>query len=155
MYPYPVVLWEDPYYMIVVSDAYTTSLSAGPFTYLRKPFILSHDYNESEATGTGGLVLPGTSYIAVGDYFLMKSYSTYVNSAGEPTTYSPGSKVQRIADFNIISNYGGDGEQIVIGFPWGYTDTPDFPAFIHDRLVEMAVTLFMDEAKLKLIPKAG
>ena len=75
---------------------------------------------------------------------------TYVNSVGVATTFKPGDKVLKVAGYNTITY---DDEQIVVGYPWGLTDTPDFPAYLHDSILDQAVSLFLEEAKLKLITK--
>ena len=151
MYPKPVVCWEDPYYLIVVADAYTTSITAGPLAYIRKPYTLGYNYLELTATETSNLDI---SDIPDDTYFLMKTYSKYYNPEEELTSFSPGSKVLKMADYDAVTNYLGTGEVAKVGYPWGYTDTPDFPPYLHTMLVDMAVELFMDEAKLKLIQKA-
>lgn len=146
-----LAVWEDPYYVMIVGDAYVTSISLPYLTYLKKPFELSFDYQELTAsTQYGDLDI---TIITDGTYFLMKSYSRYKDADGDDALYKPGDKVQKIAGFNTIYNYPGTGEQVKVGYPWGYTDTPEFPEYFHEQIVDMAVQIFLDEAKLKLIPK--
>jgi hypothetical protein len=149
MYPKPVVVWEDPYYLMLIGDAYTTVLTAGNLTYLRKPYKLDFDYSELAGVGTANLDITS---LATGSYFLAKANLTYVNSAGVPTRFKPGDKVIKVAGYNDITYLD---EPIVIGKPWGSTDTPDFPAFLHETLLDLAVSLFLDEAKFKLVPKSA
>jgi hypothetical protein len=149
MYPRPVAVWEDPYYIMLIGDAYTTTIIPGNLVYLRKPYKLSFEYSELDGVGTGNLDIFA---ISNGSYFLAKSNILYVNSTGVPTTFRTGSKVQKIAGYNTITYID---EQLKIGTPWGYTDVPDLPDYLHDELVEKAVSLFVDEAKFKLIKKSA
>jgi hypothetical protein len=147
MYPKPIVVWEDPYYLMLIGDAYTTSLVAGVLTYLRKPYKLDFSYTELAGVGTGSLSITA---ITNASYFLSRSRLTYVDSGGTPVTYKAGEKILKVAGYNTISY---SDEPIVVGYPWGYTNTPDFPAHLHDMFVDLAVSLFLEEAKFKLIPK--
>ena len=147
MYPKPIAVWEDPFYLMVIGDAYTTVLTAGNLTYLRKPYKLDFSYSELSGVGTGDLDITS---ITNGTFFLAKARLVYVNSAGVPTTYFPGDKVTKVAGYNTIT-YAD--EPIVVGSPWGLTDSPDFPSSLHDLLVDLAVSLFLEEAKFKLITK--
>jgi hypothetical protein len=148
MYPKPIIVWEDPYYIMLIGDAYTTTLTAGNLTYLRRPYKLDFSYTElSYYTTLDITVIPNNSY------FLTKSRLTYVNEWGVQTIFRPGSKVQKINGYQSCTQAGE--WPIAVGYPWGLTDTPDFPAYLHDSIVDMAVSLFLDEAKLRLIPKTA
>jgi len=152
MYPKPIALWEDPYYIILIGDAYVTELTAGSLLYVRKPFILSYNYKELEAaSATGDLSI---SDITDDTYFLMMAYGNYVDADGVDTVYVPGDKVKKIASYNTITYNATYEETLKVGYPWGETNTPDFPDYLHDTLLEVAVGLFLDQAKLKLIEKS-
>lgn len=148
MYPKPIAVWEDPYYIMLIGDAYTTSLTAGLLTYLRKPYKLDHSYTELSGTSTGNLTI---SAITAATYFLAKSRFTYVDPNGVPAIFKPGDKVYKRAGSDTLTYID---EPIKVGYPWGYTDTPDFPAYLHETIVDMAVSMFLDEAKFKLVSKA-
>lgn len=152
MYPRPICVWEDPYYIMVIGDAFTTAITAPYLSYIRKPYIMSFGYQSLTASSEFGNL--NISAITDGSYFLMRSYSQYVDSGGTPTNYNPGDKVQKITGYNTVTNIGGSGETCSVGYPYGETDTPDFPAYLHDRIIEIASQLFLDQAKLKLIPKS-
>lgn len=147
MYPKPIAVWENPYYIMVIVDAYTTSVTAGFLNYLKKPFKLDFSYAELEAVGNGNLDITS---ITNNTDFLTKSNITYVNAGGSPTVYKAGEKVTKQTGYNTITYLD---EHIIVGYPWGYTDKPEFPEYLHDSLVELAVTAFLDEAKFRLIPQ--
>jgi hypothetical protein len=149
MYPRPLAVFEDKYYIMLIGDAYTTALTAGLLTYLRKPYKVDFSYIELSATGIGNLSITA---ITNNSYFLSKANLTYVDSTGTPTTYKPGDKVLKVTGYNTITYLD---EPIVVGYPWGQTDTLDFPEFMHEGIVDLAVSLFLDEAKFKLIPKSS
>jgi hypothetical protein len=149
MYPRPLAVFEDPYYIMLIGDAYTTSLTAGLLTYMRKPYKLDFSYTELSATGTGNLTITA---ITDNTYFLAKARFTYVNSTGTPTIFKPGDKVQKVSGYNTIT-YAD--EPIIVGYPWGMSDSLDFPEYMHPGILDLAVSLFLDEAKFKLIPKSS
>jgi hypothetical protein len=152
MYPKPIAVWEDPYSIMVIGDAYTTSISADQFTYLRKPYKLDYNYYELKGSLYGGSC--DISSIPTDTWFLAKSYLTYVDRAGTTTNYKPGDKIIKVYGYNTITSIDvPNNEQVIVSYPWGYTDTPDFPTYLHDSIVDMAVSLFLDEAKFKLITK--
>ena len=145
MLPTPLALWNDKYYITLIGDAYTTSIGTPILTYLKKPYSLSYDYTEITTEGLNNIAT-----IPDDTYFIMHSYSQYVDALGAITNYDAGSKVLKIADHDTVTKIQ---EDIKVGYPWGDTDTPEFPAYLHDKLVENAVSIFLDEAKLKLVPK--
>jgi hypothetical protein len=149
MYPKPVAVWEDPYYIMLIGDAYTTGLTAGLLTYMRKPYKLDFDYSELSGVGTGNINI---TTIPVGTYFLAKARMTYVNSAGNPTVFKPDDKFLKVAGYNTITYID---EPLKIGHPWGSTDTLDFPEYLHASILDLAVSLFLDEAKFRLVPKSS
>jgi hypothetical protein len=149
MYPKPIAVWEDPYYIMLIGDAYTTVLTAGLLTYLRKPYKLDHGYSEIAGTSTGNVTITA---ITTGEYFLAKSRFTYVDPAGVPAIFKPGDKVLKVAGSNTLTFID---EPIIVGYPWGYTNKPDFPAYIHEGLVDIAVSMFLDESKFKLVSKSA
>jgi hypothetical protein len=149
MYPKPLAVFEDKYYIMLIGDAYTTSLTAGLLTYMRKPYKLDFSYAELSAVGTGNLSI---STITDGSYFLAKAGFTYVSSTGVPIVFKPGDKVLKVSGYNTIT-YAD--EPIIVGYPWGMTDTLDFPEYMHPGILDLAVSLFLDEAKFKLIPKSN
>lgn len=144
----PVAFIEDEFYLVVVGDSYVTAIEANRLTYLRKPDKLSYDYTEL----TGNPDLNITS-ISNGTYMRMLTPVQYVNTGGATTNYLPGEKVIKVAGYNTI--FDRNNEPVKIGYPWGYTDTPDFPEHMHEDILERSTQLFLDEAKLKLLPKEG
>jgi len=152
MFDKPVALWDDPYNVVIIGDAYTSYIGDPTLTYVKKPFELSFDYNELVASSQYEDL--DISVITDGSYFLMKSHSIYVDTSRIGTYYMPGEKVQKIAGYDTVYNYGGIGQQVTVGYPWGYTDTPEFPEHLQETLVDMAVEMFLEEGKLKLTPKA-
>lgn len=148
LHPQPVSFWEDPYYLYLIGDAYTTSITAGVLTFIRKPYKLNFDYAELTGVEDNDLNI---NVIQDGTYFLAKSYCTYVDGSGTPANYEPGSKVLKVAGHATVQSL--NTETVNVGYPWGNTDTFDFPDYLHEQLVEIAVSLFL-EAKLKLVQKA-
>lgn len=147
MYVKPISVWEDPYYIMIIGDAYTTAITGLYLTYLRKPYKLDFNYAELTGVGTGNLDITA---ITNGTYFLTKSNMTYVDSLGTPTTYKAGDKVLKVTGYNTVTYVD---ELLIVGYPWGSTDTPDLPSYLHEPILDTAVSMFLDEAKLKLITK--
>jgi len=144
----PIAFIEDEFYLVVLGDAYVTAITADFLSYLRKPDKLSFDY--TELTGTPDLDITS---ISTGVNVRMLTPVTYVNAGGAATNYLPGDKVTKVAGYNTMT--ARDSEPVMLGYPWGYTDTPDFPEHMHEDILERSTQLFLDEAKLKLIPKEG
>jgi hypothetical protein len=144
----PVAFIEDEFYLVVVGDAYVTSITADHLTYLRKPDKLSFDY--TELTGTPELDI---NMVPNGTNIRMLTPVQYVNSGGSATDYLPGDKVIKVSGYNNM--IPKNNEPVKIGYPWGFTDTPDFPEYMHEDILERSTQLFLDEANLKLIPKEG
>jgi hypothetical protein len=144
----PVAFIEDEFYLVVVGDAYVTSITADHLTYLRKPDKLSFDY--TELTGTPDLDI---NMVPNGTNIRMLTPVQYVNSGGSATDYLPGDKVIKVSGYNNM--IPKNNEPVKIGYPWGFTDTPDFPEYMHEDILERSTQLFLDEANLKLIPKEG
>lgn len=142
----PVAFIEDEFYVCILGDAYTTSISADTISYVRKPSVLSFDYMELSGTSTIDI-----TSITTGVYMKALTALTYVNAGGSPVNYKAGDKIIKVAGYNTITALSG--EPPAIGYPWGYTDTPDFPDYLHEDILERATMLFLDEAKLKLVPK--
>ncbi len=143
----PVAFIEDEFYLVVVGDAYTIALSVDHLTYLRKPDKLSFDYTEL----TGDPSSLDITTVPNGSYMRMLTLGVYVNIAGQPANYRAGDKVLKVAGYNSI--FDVNAEPPKIGYPWGYTNTPDFPEYLHEDILERATQLFLEEANLKLIPK--
>ncbi|NJO07984.1 MAG: hypothetical protein HC876_22070 [Chloroflexaceae bacterium] len=141
----PVAFIEDEFYIVVVGDSYVTSIVLSSLNYIRKPDKLSFEYAEL----TGGSASLDISSIPAGVYMRALSYLRYVNSAGSTVNFNPGDKVLKISGYNTI--FSIDSEPVKIGHPWGYTDTPDFPEYMHQDILERAIQMFLDESKLKLV----
>ena len=151
MFPKPICVWEDPFYIMIIGDAYTTEIKLPFIGYIRKPYILSHDYKEIVNPYAGGNI--DITAITNGSFFLAMSNSIYVDKDGAPKEYYPGDKVTKVAGYNTVSPTGVTGEIVKVGYPWGLTDTPDLPDYLHESLVEMATQMFLEEAKFKLVSK--
>jgi len=144
----PITFIEDEFYIVVVGDAFVTAITADFLTYMRKPDKLSYDY--TELTGTPNLDITS---ISTGVYMRMLTPVTYVDTGGSPANYLPGDKVIKVGGYNNMT--ARNNEPVQIGYPWGYTDTPDFPEHMHEDILERSTQLFLEEAKLKLLPKEG
>ncbi len=147
MLPRPLGLWEDTYELMIIGDAYTTAIITPILTYLKKPFTLSHRYTEIITEGATNV-----SAITDGTYFIVHTRCTYRNDAGAETIYEAGSKVKKQVAYEQVTLIE---EDLKIGYPYGYADTPEFPEYVHDELVDGATALFLEEAKLKLIPQSS
>lgn len=143
----PMVLWQNGYYIMIIGDAYVSSITDPRLTYLRNPFPLSFEYSEITTEGTNNI-----QSIPDGGYFITHSYCQYVDSGGSAAFYEAGSKVQKIAGYDTVTKVTDD---LRIGYPYGYIDIPEFPEYTHESLLDRAVSLFLDEAKLKLIPRSN
>jgi len=153
MFPKPLGLWYDRKYFMIIGDAYTTEILDPQLTYLKKPFTLSFDYTQFDTTSaTINIGVGGDLPIPDGSYFLMRSRSQYVSAGGSPSIYQPGEKVIKVNGYNEIQKVD---EDISVGYPFGLTDTPEFPEYMHEGIVEKAVSLFLDEAKFKLVSKSN
>lgn len=144
----PIAFIDDKYYIMLIGDAYTTALSSPYLTYLKEPFELSHEFTRLSSS-TSTLTI---SAITDGSYFRMLSPGEYVNSVGAATTYRPGDKVLKVAGYPTISQIDTNRD-IEVGYPYNYTDTPEFPEFMHDLLLERSVMMFLEEGNLKLVSK--
>jgi len=140
----PLAFIEDEFYLTLVGDAYVTSISAGELVYLRKPFTLSLEY--SELINNGGAI--NISSITTGTYFRALCDVSYA-----AVNYIAGSKIQKIAGQNSVTVTAVDNVEMKIGYPYGLTNVPDIADSSHMLLVDLAVKLFMDDAKLKLIQR--
>lgn len=148
MFPRPIAVIEDNFYLMLIGDAYTSSLVAGLLTYLRKPYKVDYSYVELTTGSTYGLDITA---ITINSYFLTKSNITYVNSTGTPTVYKPGDKIMKVSGYNLV--YYID-EPIIVGYPWGLSDTLDFPDYTHEAILDLSVSFFLEEAKFKLVTKS-
>lgn len=144
----PIVFIDDKYYLTLIGDAYTGAITSPYLTYLKEPFDLSHEFTRLSST-TATLSI---SDISNGSYFRMLSTGEYVNSSGTATIYEPGDKVLKVTGYNSIDQVDSDRD-LEVGYPYKYTDTPEFPEFMHDILLEMAVRMFLEEGNLKLVSK--
>jgi len=135
----PVAFFEDEYFITVVGDAYVDEISANELVYLRKPYNLSFEY--AEITGNTNL---SVATIGTGVYFRAMSNLIY-----NGTAYAPGSKILKVAGQNTVTG----ASNLKVGYPWGETNTPDFPEYTHMKFVDMAVQLYINEAKLLLVQK--
>jgi len=148
LYPTPIAVYDNQFSLIVAGDSYTTAIYSIKMRYLRKHFDLSLDY--VELIGTLGVDLDITAIIN-GSYFRSLCRAVYVNSVGTLLDIYPGDKVLKVAGYNTITDYSGWIPKV--GYPYGYCDEPEFPEYIHEQLADIAVNMFVDEAKLKLVPK--
>jgi len=144
----PIVFIDDKYYLTLIGDAYTSDISTPYLTYLKEPFDLSHEFTKLNSTSP----ILSISGIPDGSYFRMLSIGEYVNSAGSFTIYEPGDKVLKVSGYNVINQVDSD-QDLEVGYPYNYTDTPEFPEFMHDILLEMALRMFLEEGNLKLVSK--
>jgi len=141
----PAVFFEDEFYIVVVGDAYVTAITADNINFVRRPDKLSFDY--TELSGAASIDIT-----AISTGVLMRALTgiTYVDSGGTPTSYKAGEQVTKVAGYDTITALAGEPPSI--GYPWGYTDTPDFPDHLHEDLLNRATQFFLEEAKLKLVP---
>lgn len=146
MYPKPLAIWLNKYHMIVIGDAYTTAITNPYLVYLKKPFTLSFNYTEITTEGANNI-----SAIPVNSYFIVHSRCSYYNDLFQATVYDAGSKVRKLNGYNTVTVVDDD---LKIGYPYGEIDTPEFPEYMHDGIVDKAISIYLDEAKFKLIAKA-
>ena len=144
-----MVLWEDGHVFAVIGDAYTTSITVSDIAYLRKPWPLSFDYTVLEGTTEGGNL--SISEIPTSVYFKAYTPGGYYNESFNPITIYPGQKVKKISGYNTITGVSGIIQKV--GYPWGYTNTFEFPEYMHSQLIDNAVDEFIKEGKLMLVQK--
>ena len=143
----PISFIEDEFYVCVVGDAYVTSITGDELTYLRKPDVLSFDYKQLSGTSTIDI-----SSISTNDYFKALTALIYVDPTTlNPANYIAGDKIIKVAGYDTITALSLEPPKI--GHPWGFTDTPDFPEYMHEDILKRTSLLFLEEAKLKLVPK--
>jgi len=155
IFPKPVASYENEFSLLLVGDAYTTAFTDVKIRYLRKPFDLSYTYQELEADDVGSDLSNIDSIVATDNYFRAFTKGVYVQDPG-PTglTFQAGDRVKKVSGQNIITGTGYLLWKQKIGAPYGQTDEPELPEHLHEELADLAVQIFMDEAKLKLTPKA-
>lgn len=140
----PLAFLENDYFLNIVGDAYVTDLEASELTYLRKPFDLSFEYTEyTSLTSSINVTSP-----PVGTYFRPLCDIVY-----DSVSYIAGSKVVKLAGVNTATVDPIDNTSLKIGYPYGLTDVPEIDNMSHMKIVDLAVSLFIDEAKLKLVPR--
>ena len=154
IFPHPVAAYENEFGILLIGDAYTTQFSNVKIRYLREPFDLSFSYDELEATDNGTDLTNINTIVADNNYFRSFAKGQYYDDVPSAITIQAGEKVKKISGYNTIVGTAYSGWKQKIGAPYGQTDTPELPGHLHEELVDLAVQIFMDEAKLKLIPKA-
>jgi hypothetical protein len=153
IFPHPIAAYENEFSILLIGDAYTTGFSNVRIRYLREPFNLSFNYSELEATSEGTDLTSINSIVADNNYFRSFAKGQYYDDVPSAITIQAGEKVKKVSGYNTIVGGAYPGWRQKIGAPYGETDTPELPGHLHEELVDLAVQIFMDEAKLKLVPK--
>lgn len=154
IFPRPVAAFENEFNLLLIGDAYTTEFSSVKLRYLRAPFNLSLTYAELEASDVGTDLLNIQAIIADNNYFRTFAKGNYYNDVPDAITFQAGDKVKKQIGYNTIVGTPYTAWKQKIGAPYGETDTPELPGHLHEEIVDLAVQIFMDEAKLKLVQKA-
>jgi hypothetical protein len=154
IFPYPVAAYENEFNILLIGDAYTTEFSNVKIRYLREPFDLSLSYAELEATADGTDLTSINTIVADNNYFRAFAKGDYYDDVPQSITFQAGDKVKKVSGYNTIVGTPYTSWKQKIGAPYGETDTPELPGHLHEEVVDLAVQMFMDEARLKLIPKA-
>jgi len=153
IYPRPIAALENEFNLLLIGDAYTTDITNIAVRYLRKHFELSFNYRELEGAADGA-DLTINSIVADTNYFRALAKGTYYSDPSTQITVQAGQKLVKVTGRNNMEGTSFPNWKQKIGAPYGMTDTPEFPEYMHEEIVDLGVQMFMDEAKLKLTPKA-
>jgi len=147
----PAILFDaDGFFTVIRDPDHDAGITDLEFTYLRKPHTLDFDF--SWMNGRGATVL--TSAMVNKPVRVRSGSVVEYPTDGFPTRgYRSGSK------FNVLSGYYPMYEfnaysGMEVGYPGNSTDEISLATYMHEDIVRLAVSMFLDEAKFKLAQKA-
>ena len=146
----PVILFDaDGYFTIIYDTDQNTTVNDIEFTYLRKPHTLAFDFqwmNGSSVVLTSAMI---NSPVRVKNGSLVEYPSNGLPVGG----YRAGSKFSVIDGYYTLYSYNSFFDMYV-GYPGDSTDELSIASYMHEDIVRLAVQMFLDEAKFKLVSKA-
>lgn len=146
----PVVLFETDNIISIIHDGDQTALLEVQLVYLRKPDTLSFDFTWMD--GTAGTDFLDSSMI--GQFVRVKKGSLF----HYPVVHFPIGGFRAGQKFKVFDGYYKVYPQNtyygIVGYPGNETDELSLSANTHEDIVRLAVQMFLDEAKFKLLEKA-
>ena len=139
----PVVFFEEERVLNLMYD-YETGDGTLYLVYVKKPFKMSFEYTE--------LTSVDVSYISKEVRVLHGSSIYYPVDAYPSNGYVRGDRIT-ISDGNYIF-YPASGLNNTVGYPHDETNQCELPIYQHEDIVRLAIQMYMDEAKFKLMQKA-
>jgi len=132
----PIAVFEENDRIYLIHDSYTNTLTQVSLTYLRRPYNFDTNYSEFTASIPNATVPVGTRLRAI------TAIADYVGAA-----YSIGDYFTKTSGYNSI----GAAETVCSPHDAiGVTTECEFPYQVHDEILNMAVSMYVEEAKYRL-----
>jgi hypothetical protein len=144
-----IILDADGFFTVIYDSEQLTPLNDIEFVYLRKPHKLDFDFQWLD--GGTGIVLTSS--------MVNKSVRVKKGSVVEyPSNNLPLGGYRAGSKFNVLNGYylllGLDSNTpMYVGYPGDSTDELSIASYLHENIVRMAVSMLLDEAKLRLVQK--
>ena len=133
----PIVVFEEDNRIYIIHDSYTTGPTLVSLTYLRRPYNFDTSYTEFTASIPNATVPIGTKLRAI----------TAIASYHDGSSYSIGDYFTKVSGYNSI------GADEIVCSPHDAIDITtecEFPYQVHDEILNMAVSMYVEEAKFRL-----
>lgn len=153
----PKVLIEDDKIIHFFTDGQVDDFTGIRMQYLRKPWKLSYDFVRLGSTTAASYTINSSyanKYVRVlpGSILYYPVNSSSANLYGQPEGgFKPGDIFKIQTGYYTMYKHGEWA--ISVGYPIDETDTPCFADYTHEDIVRLAVQMYLDEAKFKLLTK--
>lgn len=143
----PVVFMEEQSFINLIVDEEASVAPMLFLTYVKKPFTLDFNYVELETLDS--------TYIGK-EVRLLKNSRVYYPFDNYPNNgYLPGERITVFDGYYTLYPVNiFPSKSKTVGFPHDATNECELPVYQHEDIVRLAVQMFLDEAKLKLLQKA-
>jgi len=141
----PVVFMEEERILNLLYDYETLATGNLYLTYIRKPFKLSFEYTE--------LTVLTSAHVGADVRVLQGSRIYYPINLYPANGYYPGDRIT-VTDGNYTLRSVTAAYDHTVGYPHNETNVCELPVYQHEDVVRLAVQMFLEEAKLKLVTKA-
>ena len=141
-----VVFFNADQTMVLIYDHEQGEPNDVELTYLIKPYKLSFDFNW----------ITGFVSSMIGQYFRVKAGSRimYPTSGFPAGGWYSGQQLKVRDGYETIYPYTDDMTyESYVGYPANETDECPLAVYLHEDIVRLAVQMFLEEAKLKLVTK--
>jgi len=131
----PIVVFEESDRIYIIHDTYTATLPNVSLTYLRRPYNFDTNY---ETFASGGTLLSG-----IGTGIKMRALETSVYMGA---TYQKGDYITKVVSQNTLTS----GSVCTPYDAISETDECEFSYHTHDDILQLAVKMYIEEAKFRL-----